>query len=82
MNGKEIPLPGRYRSLVSGLLKNTSDVSSVIVQSEFPMSRTMFGKALATEMPKAKGVVIDLVKLVGNSLLHVKIRKFYVISLC
>ena len=82
LNGKEIPLPGRYRSLVSGLLKNTSDVSSVIVQSEFPMSRTMFGKALATEMPKAKGVVIDLVKLVGNSLLHVTIRKFYVISLC
>ena len=71
MNGKEIPLPVRYSTIIDNILKKTKPIKSRIMKKEFVLSEALFGRGIALRLPVQHGVVTDLVKVMSKCTFHV-----------
>jgi hypothetical protein len=67
INGKEIPLPARYSTIIANILSSTESLRSCIIQSEFPLSREIFNvPTVYTQLPKAVGVATNILHIIGK----------------
>jgi hypothetical protein len=81
MNGKEIPLPVRYSTIIDNILKKTKPIKSRIMKKEFVLSEALFGPDIALRLPVQHGVVTDLVKVMSKCTFHVYTTYFaYVLT--
>lgn len=71
MNGKEIPLPVRYSTIIDNILQKTKPIKSRIMKKEFVLSEALFGPGIALRLPVQHGVVTDLVKVMSKCTFHV-----------
>ena len=71
MNGKEIPLPVRYSTIIDNILKRTKPIKSRIMKKEFVLSEALFGRDISLRLPVQHGVVTDVVKVMSKFTFHV-----------
>ena len=67
INGKEIPIPARYSTIIANILSSTESLRSSIIQSTFPLSKEIFNvPEVYRQLPQAVGVASNILHILGN----------------
>ena len=73
MNGKEIPLPARFSTILDDVMRNANPIQSRIRKQEFPLCQTLFPDDILSKLPCQQGVVTNIVKVVSKYILIIYI---------
>ena len=66
LNGKEIPMPARYTTILNNLMRETKPIKSRILKKEFTLSKEIFGERVLAHLPVQHGVINDIVKVISK----------------
>jgi len=67
INGKEIPIPARYSTIIANILSSTESLRSSIIQHLFPLSKEIFNvDTVYRQLPKAVGVASNVLHILGK----------------
>ena len=76
MNGREIPIPARFSTIIANILKYSDSLRSHIVKSEFSLSEELFPPQILQKIPKSIGVVTNIISLIGKNRFYKNLQIF------